>query len=139
MRSKRDRDLINDLSSLGYVYDRTNSKGAHFYVHEDTGCEIRVPSGVNESQARHVLDEARHAVGLPTKQNKRNPQQIRERNAAEHVRAARELEAARNRLDSLSRTDEIALRKAEEEFLRAERRFRYWDRLMRSTAADGAA
>lgn len=138
MRSKRDRDLAKEIESLGYAYDRTNSKGASFYIHEDTGCEVRVPSGVNEQQARFVLDEARHAVGLPTKLNKRNPQQIRERNEAEHARAKRELEAAQSRLASLSKSDEIALRKAEEEFLRAERKFRYWDRLMRS-AASGAA
>ena len=134
MPSKRDRDLARELGALGYVCDRTNSKGAHFFIHEDTGCEVKVIPGADERRMRAVIDEARHAVGLPTKDNKRNPQQIRERNAAEHEKAARELEAARSRLDSLSRSDEVALRKAEDEFLRAERKFRYWDRLMRGVA-----
>lgn len=134
MPSKRDRDLMRDLSGLGYVHDRTNSKGAHFFIHEDTGCEIKMVPGADERQSRWLLDEARHAVGLPTKANKRHPQQIRERNAAEHAKAARELDAARGRLASLSRVDELAVRKAEEEFLRAERKFRYWDRLMRGAA-----
>lgn len=134
MKSKRDRDLMRDLEALGYVQDRTNSKGARFFIHEDTGCEVKVIPGADEHRMRSVLDEARHAIGMPTKFNKRNPQQIRERNAAEHEKAARELEAARDRLGTLSRSDEVVLRKAEDEFLRAERKFRYWDRLMRGVA-----
>lgn len=135
MTTKRDKDLIKSIEQLGYGYDRTNTKGHRFYVHEDTGCEIRFTLGTDERQERTVLNLARHQIGLPTKEGKRNAAQIRERNDAEHARAARLLEQARKDLDSIRTTaDETRLRQAEEGFLRAERKFRYWDRLMRAAS-----
>lgn len=134
--TKRDKDLVKTLGSMGFEFDRTNSKNATFYVHPDTGCELKVIPGADERRARAVECEARRMIGLPTKDNKRNPEQIRERNAAEHARAARELEAARiARDESRPGLDEQQLRRVEDEFLRADRQFRYWDRLMREVSA----
>jgi hypothetical protein len=133
--SKRQRDLIAEIESLGFGYDHTNSKGVSFYTHEDTGCQVKVPTGCDERAARVVLQTARRSLGLPTKDNKRNPAQIRERNAAEHARAALELAQARTDLEVVrSGLDEQRVRAAEAAFLNADRKFRYWDRLMRSVA-----
>lgn len=135
MTTKRDKDVVKELERLGYEFDRTNAKNADFYIHPDTGCELKVIPGADERRARAVLDQALHLIGLPTKNNKRNAAQIRERNAAEHARAARDLELARAARDSgVGATSEAEVRNAEEAFLRAERKFRYWDRLMRSAA-----
>lgn len=141
--SKRDRDLVKSIETLGYAYDRTNSKGHDFYIHEDTGCELKLMAGRDESSARKIFEIARHQIGLPNTaaSNKRNPAQIRERNAAEHARAKRDLEnasvmrdARRAAIDDVGGVSPERLREAEEEFLRAERKFRYWDRLMRGVA-----
>lgn len=132
--TKRDKDLTKEIEGLGYAFDRTNSKGHHFYVHEDTGCEMKLIPGADERRTRSVLDQARHMIGLPTKDNKRNPERIRERNAAEHAKATRELAAlAEAREDGTRSASEQQMREIEEAYLRAERKFRYWDRLMRST------
>lgn len=133
--NKRTRDLVKDIEKLGYAYDRTNSKNTDYYIHEDTGCEVRLPQSVNESSARITIRVARSQVGLPTKDNKRNPQAIRERNAAEHAKASAELARIKAQRDTI--TDETKLRAVEEAYLRAERKFRYWDRMMRQTV--GAA
>jgi hypothetical protein len=125
---------VKEVERLGYVFDHRNSKGADYFVHEDTGCELKLIPGFDERRARSVLEVARHQIGLPTKDNKRNPQQIRERNAIEHANAARELEAIRARRGALTGADERRVREVEEAFLRADRKFRYWDRLMRSAA-----
>lgn len=126
--NKRNSDMVRDLESLGYVYDHTNSKGFSFYLHEDTGSEVKVPSGVTEQSARSVMRIARHQIGLPLKDNKRNAAQIRDRNTAEHAKAAAELARLR---DKLANTDASHLRDVEDAYMKAERKFRYWDRLMR--------
>ncbi len=131
--NKRLRDLIKDVEHIGYAYDRTNASGTDFYMHEDTGCELRVSSTVDERIARNVMRLARQQVGLPTKDNKRNPAAIRERNACEHERAATEL--ARIQAQRGTFTDAAKTREIEEAYLRAERKFRYWDRLMRGVRA----
>lgn len=132
--NKRHHDMLNELHGLGYAYDRTNSKGLDFYIHEDTGCELKVPGGTTEGIVRTVLRVARQQIGLPTKGNKRNPQQIRERNAVEHARAKAELDRIRAERDIYA-TDEARLRQLEDQYLRAERKFRYWDRLMREVVS----
>lgn len=135
--ASREAKMLKELGRLGYEFDRKNSKGIEFWVHPDRGCEVRFPSGkCDDGRLKDVLADAFKQLGIPTKDNKRNPAQIRERNAAEHARAARELEQARASLTS-ARTarDEPALRAAEEAYLNAERQFRYWDRLMRQAAS----
>ena len=134
MSAKRMKDLVREVESLGYAYDRTNAKGSDFFIHEDTGVELRLPQAPTETAARKCLTWARHAIGLPTRDNKRNPAQIRERNAAEHAKAKAELErlAAQRELYA---TSEDRLRQIEDEYLRAERKFRYWDRLMRQAVS----
>lgn len=131
--TKRDRDLMNDLERMGYAFDRKNQKNACFFIHEATGCEVRVVQPVDERRSRVILAEAKQKIGLPTSENKRNPAQIRERNAAEHARAARELDAMREKRNG-RKGSEAEIRAVEEAFLRAERKFRYWDKLMRSAA-----
>lgn len=127
--TKRDRDLIRDVEALGYEFDHANSKGVRFWTHPDTGCQVKIPAGLDERVCRRVLDEARHQIGLPTKDNKRRPDLIRQRQDAE-----RELERARGRL-AATQPSEGHLREAEEALRRAERRFAWWDRLMREAAA----
>jgi len=131
--NKRMRDLIKEVERIGYAYDRTNANGLDFYVHEDTGYDLKVPTGVDESRARSVMVTAQRQIGLATKDNKRNPAAIRERNACEHERAATEL--ARIQAQRGTFTDAAKTREIEEAYLRAERKFRYWDRLMRGVRA----
>lgn len=123
---KRARDLIRDVEQLGYEFDHTNSKGTSFYVHPDTGAQVRLPAGVDERVARSVLDDARHSIGLPTKGNKRHPDLIRQRQDAE-----RELDRARSRARSAVGA---AVREAEEALRAAERRLAWWDRLVREAS-----
>jgi len=131
--NKRMSTLVDDIERIGYAYDRTNSKGVDFYLHEDTGCEVKLPCGVNEAKARSVMRTAQQQLGLPTKDNKRNVTAIRERNAQEHERAATEL--ARIQAQRGTFTDAAKTREVEEAYLRAERKFQYWDRLMRGVRA----
>lgn len=129
--TKRDRDLIRDVEALGYEFDHANSKGVRFWTHPDTGCQVKIPAGLDERVCRRVLDEARHQIGLPTKDNKRRPDLIRQRQDAE-----RELERARAVLrHPAGRATPVAVLAAEEALRRAERRFAWWDRLMREAAA----
>lgn len=124
--SKRARDLIRGVEQLGYEFDHTNSKGTSFYVHPDTGAQVRLPTGVDERVARSVLDDARHSIGLPTKDNKRHPDLIRQRQDAE-----RELDRARSRAQAAIGA---AVREAEEALQAAERRLAWWDRLVREAS-----
>lgn len=128
--NKRLRDLVREVESLGYEYDRTNSKQISFYIHPDSGAQVKIPGGVDERVARSVLDEARHSIGLPTKGNKRRPDLIRQRQEAE-----RELERARAVLrHPAGRATPVAVLEAEEAVRAAERRWRWWDRLVREAA-----
>ncbi len=136
MTNKRQRDLVTAIERIGYAYDHTNASGLDFYVHEDTGYDLKVPTGVDESRARSVMVTAQRQIGLATKDNKRKPAAIRERNACEHARAAAEL--ARIQAQRTTGTDDAHTRAIEDAYLRAERKFRYWDRLMRESC-DGAA
>jgi len=131
--TKRLRDLIKEVERIGYAYDRTNANGLDFYVHEDTGYELKVPQGVDEAKARSVMVTAQRQIGLPTKDNKRNPAAIRERNFQERERAAIELAYILAQRGTF--TDAAKTREVEEAYLRAERKFRYWDRLMRGVLA----
>lgn len=135
--NKRQRDLLAEIESYGFGYDHTNAKGISFYVHEETGAELKVlTSSCDERYCRSILLDARRLIGLPTKDNKRNPAQIRERNAAEHQRAAVELERLRQqREDCAPSASEAQFRAIEDAYLKAERKFRYWQRLMQEVPA----
>jgi hypothetical protein len=132
--SKRARDLDKDLERIGYAYDRTNTKGIEFFIHEGTGCEIKVPSGVNESTCRSILVVAQRQIGMSTKDNKRNSGAIRERNAREHALAAAALARVRAQRNEPN-VSETRMRELEEAYRRADRKFKYWDRLMRGVSA----
>lgn len=132
--TKRAADLVRDVEALGYEFDHANSKGTRFWTHPDTGMQVKIPSGLDERVCRRVLDEARHQIGLPTKDNKRHPDLIRQRQDAE-----RELDRARTRLFGAGSaatpgSDLAAVRAAEEALRAAERRFAWWNRLVREAA-----
>jgi hypothetical protein len=131
---KRARDLIRDVEALGYEFDHTNSKGTSFYIHPDTGAQVRLPAGVDERVARSVLDDARHSIGLPTKDNKRHPDLIRQRQDAERdlERARQSLASAGSSLTAGSHFMQVA--EAEEALRAAERRLAWWDRLVREAS-----
>lgn len=127
--TKRDRDLVRDVEALGFEFDHVNSKGVRFWTHPDTGAQVKVPGGVDERVARRVLDDARHLIGLPTKDNKRRPDLIRQRQDAE-----RELGRARAGLSHSRLFGSERVREAEEALQAAERRFAWWNRLVREAA-----
>jgi len=134
--TKRDKDLTRAVEELGYEHDRTNSKGHSFYVHPDTGYELKVIPGSDERRYRGVLSQARQLIGLPTKDGKRNPTLIKQRAMDERERASRTLQKAREQLDllRLSHVDEQRIRTAEAAVLREERKYQWWDKLMRQVA-----
>ena len=136
--ASREAKMFRELEELGFVYDRKNSKGLAFYIHEDTGVEIKIPSGrPTDNQCTGILTDARRRVGVPTKDNKRNAGQIKAFQMAEREAAGRELEKARLDRERLaaSKHTEAEIRRAEEIVMRADQKFRYWDQLMRSSAA----
>lgn len=120
------------MKRSGNVYDRRNSKGIEFWLHEETGAEIKIIRGADDSRCKSMLISARREIGLSTADNKRNPQVIRDRNAAARAAAQLEVEKAKANLVRWRESDnEAEVRKAVEILEREERRFRYWDRLMR--------
>jgi hypothetical protein len=134
MTTKIARDLEKDLERLGFVYDRTNSKHLSFWIQESTGVEVKVPSGIDKSTAQNVLRIAQRRTGVPTKDNKRNAPAIRARNAAAHQEAAEALARIRAQMDVAAQS-ESRIRELEEQYREADRKFRYWDKLMRGVAA----
>lgn len=128
------RDLEADLEELGFVYDRTNSKNLSFWIQESTGVEVKVPSKVDKSTAENVLKLAQRRTGVPTKDNKRNATAIRARNAAAHQEAAEALARIRAEIEAASES-EGRIRELEEQYREADRKFKYWDRLMRQVSA----
>lgn len=135
--ASRETKMMRELETLGFEFDRTNSKGLTFYIHPSTGCEVKLPSGaVSDQTARSILAQARRQLGVPTKDNKRNTAQIKEHQAAEREKAVRELAAARAELDRIRATKStVDIQAAEEVFLRAEKQFKFWDRLMRQASS----
>lgn len=131
----RQRKLETELESFGFVYDRRNSKGLQFWIHEATGAEQPVRESVTDNEAKTVLDSARRLIGLPTK-DKRDAGKIRERNALARDAAHRQMDEAKAALAKYqSSNNESAVRAAVVAVEDAERKFRYWDRLMRSAAS----
>ncbi len=133
----RQAKLDRELGAIGFVYDRKNTKGISFYIHEDTGAEIKFPSGnLSDNQVKDVYKSARQRIGLATKDNKRDPEQIRRRNAQEREQLVRDVAKAEARLAQLRQVcDETAMAQAVQLIEDYERRMRYLDRLMRAVPA----
>lgn len=126
------RKFETALGDLGYVYDRRNSKGYIFWVHEDSGAELRTVPNMTDSACADSLKKAKRLIGVPTCDNKRHPDEIRARREAQRVA----VEKARANLERLRSTGshaelDAAVRLIEDE----ERRFHYWDSLMRSAVS----
>jgi hypothetical protein len=131
----RNRKMLTELESIGFVFDRRNSKGIEFWIHEDTGAEIKLVQNMDDSRCVSMLRAARQAIGLPTKDNKRNTDNIKERAHSARLEAQRAVEVAKANLAKYREANnEPQLRAAVELLEREERRFRYWDRLMRQAA-----
>lgn len=98
----RDRKMLTELEGIGYVFDRRNSKGVAFWIHEDTGAEIKLMPNMDDSRCVSMLRSARQAIGLPTKDNKRNTDNIKERALAKarRVEAQAAVEKAKANLET---------------------------------------
>jgi hypothetical protein len=131
----RQAKMATELESLGYVFDRCNSKGALFYIHERTGAELRTGQNPSDSEQKTLLKKARQRIGIATCDNKRDPSKIKDREQAlrEREKATRDRELAlRNLTLSQKSGDEIAAARDQQIFEDADRRFRYYDQMMRS-------
>jgi hypothetical protein len=131
----RQSQFVAELESLGYVFDRRNSKGSLFYIHEGTGAELRTGQNVSDSEQKNLVKKARQRIGIATCDNKRDPSKIKDREQAlrEREKATRDRELAlRNLTLSQKSGDEIAAARDQQIFEDADRRFRYYDQMMRS-------
>lgn len=131
----RQNKMYAELEEIGYEFDRKNSKGIQFWIHPDTGAEIKLLDAMDDNRCQSILWQARQAIGLPTK-DKRNAGNIKERNSAARDAARLAVEKAKaNLVKYREANNEAALRQAAEILEQEERRFRYWDRLMRTSSA----
>lgn len=111
------KELVAQLEALGFGYDRTNSKGTDYYTHPLCR-EIGVSTNSSPDTHRNELRTAKRSLGIDTSAGKRNPQQIKLRQAAERAAIAEELnrheaEIATIRLAKLEGLDGAAVRLAE--------------------------
>jgi hypothetical protein len=131
----RQAKMATELESLGYVFDRCNSKGALFYIHERTGAELRTGQNPSDSEQKTLLKKARQRIGIATCDNKRDPSKIKDREQALRARekATRDREEALRQLDISRRAgNDIETAHRQRIFEDADRRFRYYDQMMRS-------
>lgn len=84
------KELVAELETLGFGYDRTNSKGVDYYTHPLCR-EVGVSTNSTPDTHRNELRSARRSLGIDTSAGKRNPQQIKLRHAAERAAIADEL------------------------------------------------
>lgn len=84
------KELVAELESLGFGYDRTNSKGVRYYVHPLCQ-EVGLSANSSPDTHRTQLRTAKRALGIDTSAGKRNPQQIKLRQAAERAEIAAQL------------------------------------------------
>lgn len=101
--NRNDKEAVALLEAKGFERDRVNSKGIHIYVNGD-GLEFPFRPGVKDN--RDFEKQLLRRLGEPTRANKRNPENIKAREARqrewqslvdrqrEHARLAQE--AARN-------------------------------------------
>ncbi|TWS25557.1 hypothetical protein FK530_22825 [Tsukamurella conjunctivitidis] len=134
------------LTGVGYGFDRTNKSG--WSVFTRTGSpDVPVNPRIAERDARHLVVRIEKSHGVAQSTNKRNPEAIRERRAAERAR----IQAAMDRLDA-ERAELIRRRellpsgdfdlmslserlRLEREIARIERERREWVQLMRQESA----
>lgn len=96
------KELVKELEGLGYEFDRLNSKAMHVYV-RDGMPDLIVSPGCDENTARQMLRSVKRRLGCADEVAKRNPAQIKERQAAERDRAAAEVERLRVERQALLR------------------------------------
>lgn len=140
------KELIKELEALGYEFSRTNAKMMHVYVRPGVP-DLIVSPGCSENAARQILRQVKRSLGCADEVAKRNPEQIKARQAAERESAAAavdrlnrerdDLIASRSRLlagraNGLTRQQVRAIEKRIEE---TERERRHWESLMTSTPA----
>lgn len=77
---KRQFEVLSaQIESLGYVHERTNSKGVPIFVCEADGHEIAVPMSMGEAPARVLLGKLRRRRNVETDTGKRNACQLKTR------------------------------------------------------------
>lgn len=93
------KELVKELESLGYEFERVNAKSMHVYSRG--GDEVIVSPGVSDNAARQILRQVKRRLGCPDEVAKRNPEQIKARQAADRERAAVEVERVERERDAL--------------------------------------
>lgn len=90
-RTKSYKQLVQFLESVGFEYDRTNSKGSDIYSHSGYG-EMSVPQA--PANVEGTIRRVQKTLGITTirEARKRKPEQIKNRQAVERERVAAQIE-----------------------------------------------
>lgn len=147
--SKQAKQALAALEHHGYAFDHRNAKGLHVYA-KGNGPDIAVNLGMNENAARSLIRRLDRDAGVEQECVKRNPAQVKARQAAERDRAAAAIDRLeQERAHILARRDEQlnghGARLTRSEVRAIEKRIEQIDRehkrltaLMTQTATSGA-
>ncbi len=94
------RDIEKRLTSLGFVYDHTNSKSQYVYTHP-RHADLAVNPGISEAPARDLLRRVERSLGCEQRRPKRSATAAKKRQAGEREQLRQEadrLEQARQRI-----------------------------------------
>ena len=99
------KELVKSLEGLGFEFARRNAKAAHVYTHKRYG-DIAIVPGCDEHAARQILRKIERSLGVWKQAPKRNPEHVKERQAAERARLAAQADKlAAERQEILARRD----------------------------------
>lgn len=143
MPTKSAKRIVKFLEANGVSYTRTNSKGWDCF--EASGQpEILINPSLDERAEKFIQVKVQKSLGITTQrdESKRNPEQIKARQAAERERLAEQIERHEAEIDDLvrqisSRMDGLGaqlsakdIRRIESLIEQREREVREWQRLM---------
>lgn len=141
------KDLIKQLTALGFDHIWTNTSGGHCYAHPDDPdqTEIVIQQCIDERAARAVLHRARRITGTPTPTtSKRNAararQQAAEDRERDRTRAQARLGYVRAHHDRLLNTptaDPVAVAAAQRLLQQRQAELDTLERLMREPPTGG--
>lgn len=87
---KQAKQVVAALEHHGYEFDHINAKAMHVYV-KGGSPDVAVNLGMDERQARYLIRRLERDNGVQQECTKRNPAQVKARQAAEREKGAARL------------------------------------------------